>query len=98
MYDARIVALTIRYAKNVLARAQRLLGRSFEARGARTRGPFRDTGAIQLTAWLSDDELREVNRHIGLLAERMKPTRPSAGKRLISLTLGLAPFHPSGGK
>jgi len=93
----RNVELTILYVKNIFMRAQRLLGRAFATGNVQTRGPLRDTGAVTLTAWQSDDELCEVNRVIGLLSDRMKPSRHSAGKRLINLTLDSSLIHPERG-
>ena len=90
------VEMTIRYSKNILARAQRQLAASFSSGTAVTDGKGRDTHATQMTAWLSKSELTRANRLIQELQELMQPTEKITGKRLFSLTLGLAPMHPKG--
>lgn len=88
------VEITSQYARNMLARAQRLLAQAFASGKATTNGPDRDTYAAQLTAWLSNEEIAEVNGLIERLHEIMRPAETIAGKQLLSLTLGLAPLHP----
>jgi hypothetical protein len=90
------VEMTVRYSKNVLARAQRQLAKSFSSGAAVTDGKSRDTHATQVTAWLSNSELARVNQLIDELQGLLKPSPKIEGKQLLSLTLGLAPLHPKG--
>ena len=90
------VEMTIRYSKNVLARAQRQLADSFSSGAAITDGKSRDTHAMQMTAWLSNSELAQVNRMIEEFQTVLKPSQEIEGKQLFSLTLGLAPLHLKG--
>jgi DNA-binding transcriptional ArsR family regulator len=92
--DPENVAITTQYARNILARAQRLLAQAFESGRICTGGDGRDTYAAQLTAWLTDEELATVNELIEQLHEVMKPSEPSDAKRLHTLTLALAPIRP----
>lgn len=90
------VEMTIRYSKNILARAQRQLADSFASGAAITDGKHRDTHATQMTAWLSRSELARANRMIEELQKLLKPSKEIEGKQLFSLTLGLAPLRPKG--
>ena len=92
--DPQKVAITSMYVRNMLARSQRLLAQSFESGKFTTNGPLRDTYATQLTAWLSGDDLIELNRLLEKLTELLRPSEAIEGKKLHCLTLGLSPLHP----
>jgi len=94
--DPHNIELTTRYSKNLFTQIQRQLAKAFASRAAVTNGPSRDTYANQMTAWLSADELSEVNDLIKKLTVLMKPSQPAPGKSLHNLTLGLAPLKPKG--
>jgi hypothetical protein len=94
--DPLNVDMTIRYSKNILSRAQRQLADSFSSTRAVTDGPERDTHATQMTAWLSKSELARLNKILGELGDLLKPSDKIEGRKLYSLTLGLAPIDPKG--
>jgi len=55
-------------------------------------GPARDTYVVEMTAWLSDEDLAQVNRLIERLQTRLLPSERGGGKRLCSLALSLTPL------
>lgn len=92
--DPRNVELTARYSRNMLSRATKLLERALRSRSICTAGPQRDTYVAQMTTWLSDQELAEVNRLIEELHTRLRPSSETEGKKLCSFALVLAPLFP----
>jgi len=88
------VEMTARYSKNILARAERQITKSFSLGSAVTNGKNRDTHATQMTAWLSNRELAKLNQLVEELRDLMKPSQEIKGKQLLSLTIGLAPLDP----
>jgi hypothetical protein len=72
----------------------RLTERSFAAAfrpGAVCAGPYRDLWAVRNEGWLTDDELREVNRTLARLRELFAAPRRE-GSRLHALTFVLTPM------
>lgn len=92
--DPRNVELTARYSRNMLSHTTRLLARALRSRSIRTSGPHRDTYVAQMTAWLSDSELAEVNKLIERLHARLRPSPKTEGKKLCSFVLALTPLSP----
>jgi len=74
----------------------RLTGRDFrtamENPATVVEGPQRELWASRTTAWLSKEQLEEVNRHMQALLEIMADSSPEQG-RLYAFTMALTPLE-----
>ncbi|MEM9166662.1 MAG: helix-turn-helix domain-containing protein [Planctomycetota bacterium] len=91
--DDLVVAHMVTHVRLALQRAQRLLGRAFRSRQARTRGPHRDTRITQSTCRLNRDQLASVNRMIDALVAEASPTEADLDGTHYLLTVALAPLE-----
>ena len=79
------------YVSASMRRAERNLRAAFETDDATTRGARRDTFWSQRSAWVTRDELAEINRHLREVGRLLTRVKPKPGTSLQSVLLGLHP-------
>jgi DNA-binding transcriptional ArsR family regulator len=79
--------------------AQRNFRRAFRPGDAKVNGPTRDLWAGRCQGWLSEEDMREVNRLLSrilsIVRARHTPTRRAAKRREITFILAPLPTRPS---
>lgn len=89
--DPRSVEAIRRAAAALLRVAQRDFERGTRHAGAKTRGRDRNLRSGRATAWLSRDQLRELNALLDRIDALLVRTPPAPGKRLCAFSFVLAP-------
>jgi DNA-binding transcriptional ArsR family regulator len=78
--------------------AQRDFRRAFRPGAAQVEGPTRDLWAGRCQGWLSEEDMREVNRLLSrilsIVRARQAPTRRAAKRREITFILAPLPSRP----
>ena len=91
--DPENVAYHAAYGKAVCRLLARLHEKATNHPDITPRGPLRDTHCGSQTAWVDDDTLAEINRHINRIWELCRDSEPGEHKRLIQIGVVTAPVR-----
>lgn len=95
VYDPASPARREALSRNVAAslrRSERALREALESEDAVTRGPRRDTYWLSHSAWVTGDELAEINRHVDAILALLGRAEPEEGTELQAVSVALHPI------
>jgi hypothetical protein len=93
--DRRNTAAVARTIRSMLRLAERNFARAMQRDTLVVRGPARNVWGGRFKGWLSAAELREVNKHLGAIAEIAQGSGRRRGATLHEVTFVLAPVEAS---
>lgn len=93
--DPRNASGVTRIIRSMLRLAERNFTRAMRRDDLSVRGPTRNIWGGRFKGWLTQTELRELNAHLGAIAEIAQNSRRRRGTRLHEVTFVLVPLEPS---
>lgn len=93
--DPENVAFHAAYGKTICRQLARVHERATRHPDIVPRGVFRDTHCGAQTAWVDQETLAEINRHINRIWELCRRSEPGERKRLVQIGVVVAPVRRS---